>query len=195
MRAAGRDAQRLPPALRAFHVGRCDGVQDGLHSVGPPALNPRRRPAVVPTAAPVRRTFRSRVGRVGYAASRATRFVPAHPRMIMPHALRGLACRILLLACVPSATASAQEPAFTHADTLRGSITPERAWWDVAFYDLHVRLDPADSTVRGWNGDHLPGDGPVSRDADRPADAAGDRQHRAGRPPARATGATATRSS
>jgi aminopeptidase N len=70
----------------------------------------------------------------------------------MPHALRGLASRILLLACGVCATASAQQPVFTHADTLRGSITPERAWWDVAFYDLHVRLDPADSTVRGWNG-------------------------------------------
>jgi aminopeptidase N len=72
--------------------------------------------------------------------------------MIMPNALRGLACRVLLLASTVSAAASAQQPAFTHADTLRGSITPERAWWDVAFYDLHVRLDPADSTIRGWNG-------------------------------------------
>jgi aminopeptidase N len=72
--------------------------------------------------------------------------------MIMPHAHRGLAFRVLLLACAACATASAQQRTFTHADTLRGSITPERAWWDVAFYDLHVRLDPADSTVRGWNG-------------------------------------------
>jgi aminopeptidase N len=57
----------------------------------------------------------------------------------------------LLLAAAPSPSA-AQEQVFTHADTLRGSITPERAWWDVTFYDLHVQLDPADSTVRGWNG-------------------------------------------
>ncbi len=41
---------------------------------------------------------------------------------------------------------------FTHADTLRGTITPERAWWDVTFYDLHVSISPADSSVRGWNG-------------------------------------------
>ena len=102
----------------------------------------------------------------------------------MPHALRGLASRILLLACAACATASAQQPAFTHADTLRGSITPERAWWDVAFYDLHVRLDPADSTVRGWNGITYRVTGRLARDADRPPDAAGDRQHRAGRPPA-----------
>ena len=46
----------------------------------------------------------------------------------------------------------AQQTTFTHADTLRGSITPERAWWDVVFYDLHVTVDPADSTVHGWNG-------------------------------------------
>ncbi len=47
--------------------------------------------------------------------------------------------------------AAAQTRTFTRADTLRGSITPERAWWDVTFYDLHVRLDPSDSTVRGRN--------------------------------------------
>jgi aminopeptidase N len=47
--------------------------------------------------------------------------------------------------------AQAQTRAFTRADTLRGSITPERAWWDVTFYDLHIRLDPSDSTVRGRN--------------------------------------------
>ena len=41
---------------------------------------------------------------------------------------------------------------FTHADTLRGSITPQRAWWDVAFYDLHVSVSPADSSISGWNG-------------------------------------------
>jgi aminopeptidase N len=47
--------------------------------------------------------------------------------------------------------AAAQARTFTRADTLRGSITPERAWWDVTFYDLHIRLDPSDSAVRGRN--------------------------------------------
>ena len=41
---------------------------------------------------------------------------------------------------------------FTHADTLRGSITPQRAWWDVTFYDLHVKINPADSSISGYNG-------------------------------------------
>jgi len=60
---------------------------------------------------------------------------------------------LLLLAVLAPARSPAQTTrAFTHADTLRGSIGPARAWWDVAFYDLHVRVNPADSSIRGWNG-------------------------------------------
>lgn len=46
---------------------------------------------------------------------------------------------------------SQEQASFTHADTLRGTIGPARAWWDVAFYDLHVRVDPADRSIRGRN--------------------------------------------
>src|SRR5215207_1590213 len=62
--------------------------------------------------------------------------------------------RIALLACLLlPATAAAQDTTrFTRADTLRGSIGPGRAWWDVAFYDLHVRVNPADSSISGRNG-------------------------------------------
>src|SRR5437868_7272969 len=57
---------------------------------------------------------------------------------------------VLLAAPIPLA---AQSQTFTHADTLRGSYsTPGRAWWDVTFYDLHVAVSPADSSIRGWNG-------------------------------------------
>jgi hypothetical protein len=54
-------------------------------------------------------------------------------------------------ASVLSQAVPASPPVFTHADTLRGSNTPERAWWDVAFYDLHVRVNPADSSISGYN--------------------------------------------
>jgi aminopeptidase N len=51
------------------------------------------------------------------------------------------------------APAAAQDTTrYTHADTLRGSNGPARAWWDAAFYDLHVRVSPADSSIRGVNG-------------------------------------------
>ena len=44
-------------------------------------------------------------------------------------------------------------PVFTRADTLRGSFTTTgRVWWDVSFYDLHLAVRPADSTIRGYNG-------------------------------------------
>lgn len=40
---------------------------------------------------------------------------------------------------------------FTHEDTLRGSITPERAWWDVLRYDITVKPDFANKTTEGKN--------------------------------------------
>jgi len=40
---------------------------------------------------------------------------------------------------------------FTHQDTLRGTITPERAWWDLKYYHLDITVNPADSTIYGTN--------------------------------------------
>ena len=64
-----------------------------------------------------------------------------------------LFCMAVLL-LLPSTQSSAQgRTTFSRADTLRGSFTtPARAWWDVSFYDLHVAISPADSSIRGYNG-------------------------------------------
>ncbi|MBW4361716.1 M1 family metallopeptidase [Flavobacterium taihuense] len=43
------------------------------------------------------------------------------------------------------------EVVFTRQDSLRGSITKERAWWDVKHYDLDVKVNPSDSTITGSN--------------------------------------------
>ena len=60
--------------------------------------------------------------------------------------------RTSLLAIIATATAlGAQQRTYTRADTLRGSNGPARSWWDVEFYDLNVTVNPADSTIRGWN--------------------------------------------
>lgn len=65
--------------------------------------------------------------------------------------------RLILLAALPivpiySAVAQTAET-YTHADTLRGSWTsPGRSWWDVTFYDLHATVNPADSSLSGYNG-------------------------------------------
>jgi aminopeptidase N len=52
-----------------------------------------------------------------------------------------------------SANAQIFKPAavFTHDDTLRGTITKERAWWDLTFYDLKIKVQTADSTISGSN--------------------------------------------
>src|SRR5580765_7541324 len=38
---------------------------------------------------------------------------------------------------------------FTHQDTLRGTITPERAWWDVLQYNISVKPDYSQKTIEG----------------------------------------------
>ena len=44
-------------------------------------------------------------------------------------------------------------PKRARADTLRYSFTtPGRKWWDVTFYDLHVTIQPNDSSIAGYNG-------------------------------------------
>ncbi|WP_422348358.1 M1 family metallopeptidase [Flagellimonas sp.] len=40
---------------------------------------------------------------------------------------------------------------FTQLDTLRGSITPEREWWDVSYYDLNLKVDPEAEYISGFN--------------------------------------------
>ncbi len=40
---------------------------------------------------------------------------------------------------------------FTRQDTLRGSVTEERRWWDLAYYHLDISVDPSDSTIEGSN--------------------------------------------
>lgn len=61
---------------------------------------------------------------------------------------------LIILAIGLAEIASAQfgrEPEFTRQDTLRGTITPERSWWDLTYYHLDVGFDLEDSTISGSN--------------------------------------------
>lgn len=42
-------------------------------------------------------------------------------------------------------------PEFNRQDTLRGTITAERAWWDVTYYHLDMKVNLDDSTFSGTN--------------------------------------------
>lgn len=44
-----------------------------------------------------------------------------------------------------------EKNSFTHQDTLRGSITPERAWWDLTYYHLDVKIAPETKSISGKN--------------------------------------------
>jgi aminopeptidase N len=56
-----------------------------------------------------------------------------------------ITCLLIIL------TTTVQAQTFTRADTLRGSITPERAWWDLLHYDITVTPDYRNKTISGSN--------------------------------------------
>ncbi len=55
----------------------------------------------------------------------------------------------LLLFLLLALQLSAQQ--FTAQDTLRGSITPERSWWDLNYYHLAIEVDPDRKYISGSN--------------------------------------------
>ena len=46
---------------------------------------------------------------------------------------------------------SQEEIKFTRQDTLRGSITPEREWWDLTYYHLDIKVEPDKKFISGKN--------------------------------------------
>ncbi|WP_439554875.1 M1 family metallopeptidase [Dyadobacter sp.] len=56
---------------------------------------------------------------------------------------------MLLLLLSAATSGFSQNQKFTHADTLRGAITPQRAWWDLTYYHLKVTPNTKDSTLTG----------------------------------------------
>ena len=44
-----------------------------------------------------------------------------------------------------------QVTVFTHQDTLRGSITKEREWWDLTYYHLNIKVNTVEKSITGTN--------------------------------------------
>ncbi|HRH71228.1 MAG TPA: M1 family metallopeptidase [Flavobacteriales bacterium] len=64
--------------------------------------------------------------------------------------LRAILVPVLLLTgTYTTAQLNEQRSAFSHADSLRGGIGPERSWWNVLSYDVWVRPDHAERSIRG----------------------------------------------
>ncbi|WP_047245051.1 M1 family metallopeptidase [Maribacter thermophilus] len=58
--------------------------------------------------------------------------------------------RIVIICCMVFIT-SLHAQTFTEQDTLRGSITPERAWWDLNYYHLNIEVKPDEKLISGSN--------------------------------------------
>jgi aminopeptidase N len=65
--------------------------------------------------------------------------------------LSGFSSILIFLMVVITPQLWSQKVTFTRQDTLRGSITPEREWWDLKFYHLDIVVKPTDSTISGSN--------------------------------------------
>lgn len=64
--------------------------------------------------------------------------------------MRSLLFFLAAFALLPAATAQ-ETKTFTRQDTLRGTLTADRNWWDVTFYDLQVNVNPAAKSISGRN--------------------------------------------
>ncbi len=57
--------------------------------------------------------------------------------------------KVLLLIAISFVQTNAQK--YTRTDSLMGSITPERAWWDLKYYDLDVKVNIDEKYISGKN--------------------------------------------
>ena len=60
-------------------------------------------------------------------------------------------CISLLLIFTTLISGLAQQSNFSKQDTLRGSITPERIWWDLLHYNLDFKVSPSSKSIEGSN--------------------------------------------
>ena len=58
---------------------------------------------------------------------------------------------LLIFFSIISLNSYSQQYNFTKQDTLRGSITPERAWWDLVYYHLDISVKPEEKFIKGSN--------------------------------------------
>ncbi|WP_350292171.1 M1 family metallopeptidase [uncultured Croceitalea sp.] len=58
---------------------------------------------------------------------------------------------LLVLLITGSLFAQKEDKNYTKADYLRGSITPEREWWDLNYYHLDIEVEPDKKYISGKN--------------------------------------------
>nr|WP_236002778.1 M1 family metallopeptidase [Luteirhabdus pelagi] len=91
--------------------------------------------------------FLPNLGKDGIESMRMVKEISLMSTSPLEGGLRG----VLTLLLVLFFTIASFAQNFTHQDTLRGSITPERAWWNLQHYDLSVSVNPDTKSIQGTN--------------------------------------------
>ncbi len=60
-------------------------------------------------------------------------------------------CTVAVSASVFASNWQQQSGQITHQEVLRGTITPERKWWDLTHYHLDIKVDPTTKIFSGTN--------------------------------------------
>ena len=58
---------------------------------------------------------------------------------------------LLISMLINGQSLKSESETFTRQDSLRGSITPERAWWDLNYYHLDIAVNPKIKSIKGKN--------------------------------------------
>ena len=63
----------------------------------------------------------------------------------------GLGLLFLTMLFITSGMAQHAKQTYSRQDSLRGSITPEREWWDLVYYHLDIEVKPKQKSIEGSN--------------------------------------------
>ena len=63
----------------------------------------------------------------------------------------GLGLLFLTMLSISSGMAQHTKQSYSRQDSLRGSITPEREWWDLIYYHLDIEVKPKQKSIEGSN--------------------------------------------
>ncbi|MBR9775192.1 MAG: M1 family metallopeptidase [Cytophagales bacterium] len=63
----------------------------------------------------------------------------------------GLGLLFLTMVFITSGMAQHTKQTYSRQDSLRGSITPEREWWDLVYYHLDIEVKPKQKSIEGSN--------------------------------------------
>jgi aminopeptidase N len=73
------------------------------------------------------------------------------PTLQVPLSFRFYLSFCVHISCLFIATVSSAQTSFSREDSLKGGLSAERIWWDLTYYDLHVKVNIEQQSIQGVN--------------------------------------------